>query len=453
MVGNVIPADARAGLWQRLAGLARGPIANAGIKSLALQVTAMILGFAQAMVFARVLGAAGYGMLAAAVEASAILAVMAVGGFDQYAVRELARLRAEDDLPAALAFLRFTTRLVLAASLLAGIGLAVAAVGADAQSGWRTTFILAGALTPLTAMMLLNAGRLRGLGAVVFSQTPIAVVRPCTVILAMALLWAAGMRIDAPLGMTTLLVATFVAQLVAAAGLSRVAATLGQPGAQPSRVRAWLMEAAPFFGTAVLVVIFSKVSTLMLAALVGPEAAGLFQPIAILVPVLALPVGALAMPFAPRVVELWRIGDAGTLRRITWMYTISTFIGTCFIGITVLIFGEYVLSLFGPEFVAVAPALVWVVAATIVFAALGPCEILSSMMNAQRTVLAAAVIGLTLTVALTALLIPVRGVEGAAMAFAVGIVSGRSTILALSLRRFGFDTSLLGALRFAILRT
>jgi O-antigen/teichoic acid export membrane protein len=445
--------NAPAEMWRFLSQVSSGPLARAGLKSLALQIAAIVFGLVQAVILARLLGATDYGMFATAAAVSAILAAVAVGGFDQYAVRELSRLRVDGDLGSALAFIRFGNRWALAASVLGGGALAaVAAVYAVGDSGWRTTFMLAGAATPLATLLLLRDGQLRGLGAVVIAQVPIAVVRPGIMIVLLVAFWLAGLLMAAPLAMTAWLLACAASLVVASAALRPRTGAIDTSGPRPALTRKWLVDASPFFGSTVVVIIFSQVLTLMLAALAGPEAAGLYQPITYLAPVMALPVLALAKPFAPRIVELWRRGEQSTLRRITWMYTVATFAGTSAIGLAVLLFGSYGLSFFGPEFVAVTPALRWIVAATMIYAALGPSEILSSMMGAQHVVLGGSIFALTLTVALAALLIPTFGVDGATIAFAAGIVAGRLAMLIVTIRRFGFDSSLVGALRFAFTR-
>jgi O-antigen/teichoic acid export membrane protein len=442
-----------AGLWRALAQITHGPMATAGLKSLAVQIAAIVLGLGQALILARTLGATDYGMFATAAGVSAILAAIAVGGFDQYAVRELSRLRADGDLPTALTFIRFGNRSALAASLVAGGGLAVVAgVYAGAESDWRTTFMLAAAATPLATLLLLRAGQLRGLGAVVIAQVPVAVVRPGAMILLLGAFWMAGLQMTAPHGMTAWLLACIAALVMASAALRPRAAVLNVAAPAPALTRQWLVDASPFLGSTVVVIVFSQANTLMLAGLAGPDAAGLYQPITYLAPVLSLPVSALAMPLAPRIVEVWRRGEETTLRRITWMYTAATFAGASLIGIAVLVLGEHMLSFFGPEFVAVAPALAWVVAATVIYAALGPSEILLSMMDAQHIVFAGSIFALTLTVTLAGLLIPSWGLEGAAIALAAGIVAGRLAMLTVIVHRFGFDPSLVGALRFTISR-
>lgn len=94
----------------------------------------------------------------------------------------------------ARAFLRFSMRSTLAASLVAGGGLATVAFMMDsiAEDSWRNTLMIAGALTPLTAMLLLSAGQLRGLGAVEFSQVPAAVIRPFGIKSITGAFWAVG---------------------------------------------------------------------------------------------------------------------------------------------------------------------------------------------------------------------------------------------------------------------
>lgn len=436
-----------ANLWRAFAQIARGPLAAAGLQSLAIQVAAIVLGLAQAVILARLLGATDYGIFATAMSVSAILAAIAVGGFDQYAVRELARLRADGDLPTSLAFIRFGNRATLAASILGGAILAlVAGAYGGHESDWRNTFMLAAAATPLATLLLLHAGQLRGLGAVVIAQVPVALIRPSALIVLLGAFWIAGLPMMAPQGMTAWLLACGAALLIASAALRSRTVPLAGLGAAPPRARKWLMDAAPFFGSTVVAIIFYQVNTLMLATMAGAQAAGYFQPIASIAPVLALPVMALAMPFAPKVVELWQHGDEATLRRITCMYTLASFTGTTVLGFGILLLGEYILRLFGPAFVSSAPAITWIVAAQILFSALGPSEILLAMTGAQRIVLAAQSAALGVAILIGAMLIPSWGVYGAAVSLAAGIVMGRLITTVVVFGRMGFDPSLAGTL-------
>lgn len=453
MVIKSDPVSIPTSLWQSVARIANGPMARTGLTSLAVQIAAIVLGLGQAVILARTLGATDYGIFATAAGVSAILAAIAVGGFDQYSVRELSRLRVDDNLPTALAFLRFSNRSTLLASLVAGAGLAVlAGAYAGPDAGWRITFILAAAATPLGTLLLLRAGQLRGLGAVVIAQVPIAVIRPTAVIVLLAAFWLAGLSMTAPLGMTAWLLASVAALVVASAAIYPLAAALDQSVPAHASARKWLMDASPFLGWTIVIIAFNQVNTLMLAVLIGPEAVGLYQPLTYVSPVLTLPVAALSMPLAPRVVELWRRGDSKSLQRITRMYTATTFTGTLLIGIAVLMFGDFGLSVFGPEFVAAEPALRWIVAAAVIYAALGPSEVLCSMTDAQHIVFGGSIFCLALTAALAALLIPHWGIEGAAMAFAAGLLAGRSALLVVTQRRFGFDSSLVGAFRSMLSR-
>lgn len=445
--------NAPGALWRAVVQIARGPLATAGLRSLIVQVAAIVLGLAQAVILARLLGVTDYGIFATAMSVSTILAAISVGGFDQYAVRELSRLRTDGDLPTALAFIRFGNRAALASTLLASGGLAaVAAAYAGVESEWRNTFILAAAATPFSTILLLRAGQLRGLGAVVVSQVPLAMIRPGAMIVLLGAFWISGITMTAPHGMTAWLLASVTALMLASAVLHWRKRLLDASRPSRSLGRKWLVDTSPFLGSTVVGILSAQVNTLMLAWLAGPEAAGLFQPIAYLAPVIALPLAAFTMPFAPRIVELWAHHSGTLLKRITLQFTALTLLGGLIIGSTALLFGEHILGMFGQRFITGTSGLGWVVAAQVLHLALGPAGILLSMTDAHRLVLAALVLGLVANVLLAILLIPLYGVDGAAISLAAGIVVGRLVMLAIAVKRFRFDPSIVGALVAAISR-
>lgn len=428
--------------WRAFLGVTRGPIAGAGLRSFALQAMSLALTVIQALVLARLLGAGAYGLFSAATSASAILAVVAVAGLDQYAVREAARLHDGGEAAHLAAFLRFGLLWTLLASAVTGAALIGAAILSGSADG---AFLLAGVATVPIALLLLLAGQLQGLGAVVVAQVPAALVRPGAMIGVLATAWLAGWRLDAAGAVAAFLAANVVALCLAAVALGRTGALLAEPAASRP-VRAWLGGTAPFLGAALVGILAAQANTLLLAALDGAEAAGLFQPVLRIAPIVALPLTALALPYAPRIVALRRPGAEAELRRITHKVAAAGFVGAGAVAAAVLAFAPEVLGLFGAAFETAVPALWWVVLAQLLFVAMGPAGVLLAMLGAQRDALAGLAIGLIVNVVAGALLIPGRGVEGAAIAFAAGAVAGKAVMLVAAIRRFGFDPSVVGAL-------
>jgi O-antigen/teichoic acid export membrane protein len=146
---------------------------------------------------------------------------------------------------------------------------------------------------------------------------------------------------------------------------------------------------------------------------------GLYSAAVRLQPLLVLPVYALGEPFNPAVAELFARGEREALgelyRRVVRWSLLAVFPA----ALCCLTLPELILSLFGKEFTAAAPALQILALGTWLGAAPGVAGYVLNMIGRPQVNLFNGILTAVLNIALFAVLIPTAGMLGAAAAYSV----------------------------------
>lgn len=434
-------------VFSRAKAALNGPIARGSITSLAVRSTGIVLLLVQAVMAARLLGPAGYGVVAVVFSIAQIASIGALFGYQSHSVRKIA-----SDLPHARhsEIRRYVVRavcVVFSLSMLAGLVISIMQFAAPEIFKSNTvTLIHLLALVPLLALIQLLKGVNQGLGKIVQSQLPHDLIRPAVLISVLVALIGAGWTLDPESFLSCLVFAYCIA--LAWAIWTTIRSILSLDRKQDSGAAREDRSAQPhtFFLLSLLIVLQSEFATLLLSVLSTPEQTGLYQPIARLLPLLALLITAALMPFVPRITELWSLGKMSEVIRLTGTFTLATTALSILSAFGLALLAPLVFLIFGNDFAAVAP-LVWIVAGAQVFRAMcGPVANLLVMAGHMRQVLIGHSAALITSVAVAYFLIPAHGVGGAVFAVAVNITVWNLVMLFLVRRNLGFDPSIFGAI-------
>lgn len=426
--------------------LLEGPIAKGTLISLMIRVGSIALGIAQAVLTARLLGPEGYGAVAYVISLSILLSTIVMFGTEPLAIREVARLKAMNDMAGLNGFL-FTIRwMVLVAALLGACAVALIIPEiSHANSEFEAVLFYTVLIFPLFAFILQSQGILRGFGNVVMAQVPFQVVRQIVLVGFLATVWTVGFDVGPKGYLNTVLVGAVIALVVIIISIRRTDRGTDTLRKTPSFGRI-SSQAAPFFAVSVLGLLLAEISTLMLAWWTDPEQTGLFQPIARIAPLIMLGAQAASMRYAPRVSEFWTNGEVDRLKDVTQIFTITTTGFALACGIAVLVLDDFILGLFGDAFVEMTTALWWVVAAQVFSSACGPVGLLLTMTNRTALAIWPQVIALIACLVTGYVLIPEHGAAGAAIAMSAGTLSWSLAMLISVKRNLGIDPSLFGYL-------
>lgn len=392
-----------------------------------LQGASMGLGFVISVLLARTLGVKEFGLYAFAMSFLALLSTPAAFGFPQLLVREIAANRAKGEWRAVFGLVRFSHRVALLASLglalLAGLGLWLFSGSLSAKT--VTTLAVALLGLPLLALAQLQGSALRGLDRILEGQTVQMLVRPAGFLLLFGGAWLVARELlSAPFALGLQVVATGVAFL--AGGLLLHHHLTRQVPAAPGIKSdpTWLRSALWLLLLALLGLIPQHAGVLLLGVMRGTEEVGLYK-IAFQAASL-IPFGLMAVntAIAPTLSQLYASGEMQKLRRVVLSAAGVSLAFALPLILFYLLAGSWFLeATFGKPFMASAGALAILTIGQAINAATGPVGLLLVMSGHER--LATVNIGVSsmLNVIFSLLLIPVWGIQGAAVATTLGLIA------------------------------
>jgi len=419
--------------------------------SFALKLVANALSFTVSILLARLLGAVGYGTYAYAMALVHLLSVPAKLGLPTLIIRYIAAYQTRSVWSLMRGLLLQANQAVLLISW--GLVLLAAVIGwalADRlPPEGLATFWLALVLLPLVALNALRTATLRGLGYVLLGQLPEALIKPGLFILLAGgsyLLVGAG-RFSAVWAMGMQVAASAAAFLVGVVWLVKRLPQAVKEASPTYETRAWIKSVLPLLALGSLQAINHETSILMVGAMKGAEAAGVYQVATRGAEVVSFFLVAVNMALAPVVSSLYTTGELQRLQRIVTISARVILLGSLPVALSMIIFGRWILlTVFGLEFVSGATALAILSAAQIANAGTGPVGLLLVMTGHERDTASSVGIGAAVNVTLNVLLIPVWGIEGAAMATAISVVTWNILQAVWVYRRLGIDSTAAGSL-------
>ncbi|MGY2046990.1 lipopolysaccharide biosynthesis protein [Methylobacterium sp. JK268] len=424
---------ARASLAARASRLLRGSAALAAIR-----LGGAGFGFLAQAFLARCVGAHDLGLYYAATSLAIVAALLATQGYTQIASRFAARYRAPSRRALYAAFVTRATRDSLGTALafaviIAALSLLVPGLDATTRLCGLSAALLVLANTSLTLFTnLAGAMRLFGL-----CYVPEGIVRPLVFLVLVVGLHLA--RPDASGAAVTGLF-TGLTVLIAAVQVRLLAPHLPERrppgGAERRLVRRWRGEARSLVLLSIYINIFADVGILCVTPFLAKSEVAVFGLCLKLALLVGYVVQVTQQVAVPDLADARRAGDHPAMRRLVRRSILLPAAATLAALLLVLVAGEPLLALFGPEFRQGAPALAILVGSQVLRAAAGPSAHLLTLTGAQGLNARLCVLALAVLVGANLVLTPAFGVTGAACAV---LASYAAWILAtaLTLNRLG----------------
>jgi len=190
----------------------------------------------------------------------------------------------------------------------------------------------------------------------------------------------------------------------------------------------------------------AQVSTLLVAAILGPEMAGAVFVADRTTRLVVLALNGINQALAPQISGAFYTGDVPHVQRITSLAALGGFVIALFVLAVFWIFGEAIFAIFNPAYATPTmhtTLVIFCIGATI-GTACGPTEILLQMTGLQQALfkllVTVNVVGLCVTAAATYALGPV----GAAMGIAGTVIVWCLIAVSIAKRKLGVDPSILG---------
>lgn len=406
-----------------------------------LQGASAAMAFVLAVLLARFLGSGGYGRYAVAFAWSTLLGVPAILGLNTFLVRGIATYEVREQWGLMKGLLFRANQLVLLTSTAIAVCGAIVAVTLLSPS-FRNTFCVAMLLIPITSLTLLRQGAMQAFGQVVKGQFPEYLIRPLLIIVCVVALEFVG---HGALTSTTALGANVtgvaVAFVVGAVMLKRtLPATLYS--IRPEYVtREWLRVSLPIMMIAGVWMANSYLTTLIVGALDGARAAGVYTAVQKGAEVIVILLYATNMSLAPAIARLQARKDWPGLEHTTERMARATLLVSAPVAIAFMLFPHAYLSLFGASFQTGAAALIILALGQLINAAAGPSGSVLLMTGHERVAVRGVIAGLIANVVLAVVLVPPLGVTGGAIAFALGLALWNAVLVVLARRLIGVNVT------------
>jgi len=202
----------------------------------------------------------------------------------------------------------------------------------------------------------------------------------------------------------------------------------------------WMTVSLPLFLVAGTYLINSQADTLMIGLLLDTTEAGIYVVASRVASLIGFGILAVNSIAAPMIASLYGQDRTDELQRILILGTWGTTVFALPVSLGLIIWGKFVLGLFGPDFSVGYTALVILVIGQLVNASTGLVGSLMQMSGQQVT--AFRVIGgsAVANIILNALLIPKWGIQGAAISTTVTTIAWSTILVYAAWRRLGVKT-------------
>lgn len=422
-----------------LAADERGQAGRMSAIAFAIRIVSAVIAFASQVLLARWMGSFEYGIFVLVWTTAIIAGNLSCLGFHTSVIRFVPEFRTRRMMEELRGILLASRLFVLiASSLIAGAGaLVVWLISPRIESYFVVPFLLGAVCLPMIALSDLLQGISRAHAWAFAALAPTYITRPVLILVFMAGALALGFPADAVTAVTAAILATYattIAQLVTVTG--RVDRKV-PPGPAKVDLAGWIAVSLPIFLIEGFSFLLTNADVLVVGAFMDPhEVAIYFAAVKTLALVhfvyFAVKAGA-AQRYAA-----YTHGDPARLAAFAQETVSWTFWPSLLMAAVVILLGEPILSLFGPDFTAGYPLLFLLVCGVVARAAVGPAESLLTMSGNQKVCAAVYALTLALNIALSVLLIPLIGLWGAALATTLSMVFEAAALSFTVWRKFGF---------------
>ena len=403
----------------------RGTITRGALGALAVNVAGAGLAFGLHVLLSRMAGLQGYGVYIYAFTWVSVLALGAKLGLDTGLVRFLPALALKRDWPRMKGLLRQSTRIsLLAAATLSGlVALGVGWFGSGLQADLRQTIWVGCLLLPVLVLTHLRQAALRGFKRASYAEVPDRVLRPLVMVSILLVVWIIlDRKVDAASAMAIHLAALTAALVVAHLWLVRALPSPAQEACPSYETRSWLATSLPFVIVSGSHLILGQVDILMLGAWMGPAEAGIYAAATRIAAFVAFALVAINAIAAPMISQLYTAQRMTALQHVLTLTARANLAFALVVTAVLFAVGDWILTLFGTEFVRGHDALVILIGGQLFNALAGPVGILMTMAGRERQAARILVLGVAVNIALNTVLIPLWGPIGAATATATTMV-------------------------------
>lgn len=389
---------------------------------MAIRALSMGLGFAVSVVLARLLGVRKFGLYSLAMSVLGLLVVPATFGFPQLLVREIAAYRVKNEWGLIRGLLRFAQRTSLLASLSIALlgGLALWLLSDRFSGETLQVLTLAFLALPFWALLQLHGEALRGFERILAGQWVSTVMRPLCFLTIVGVVWffAKGFS-NASLALGLQIIAVSVALAFAIILLRNQTNSFVPTDSIIQNTSIWVRSALSLALLTLLNLVPQHAGILMLGWMRNAEEVGIYKVAFQVASLLSFGRMGVNIVITPTLAKLYALGNRRKLQQVMIVaFTVATIFALPLVFLYI-IKGMWLLDkIFGEAFVTGGTALIILTLGYFSHAVMGPVGALLVMSRHEGRATLSISIACGVNLLFNILLIPLWGIEGAAISYA-----------------------------------
>ncbi|MBU2582095.1 MAG: polysaccharide biosynthesis C-terminal domain-containing protein [Alphaproteobacteria bacterium] len=300
---------------------------------------------------------------------------------------------------------------------------------------------------PIYALGDMQDGMGRSQAWMSIALIPPYILRPLTVLGSMVVAHEMGMPMTATTAAGAAIFATWLSALIQFTLVSMRMSKSVPAGPRSYNWGLWLKTSFPLFVICACELALQNADVLIVSSLMSPHSVAVYFAAAKTMSLIMFVHYAVGSAVANRFSALHARGDRDALKAFVRDAVNWTFWPSLAAAIVILALGRPLLWLFGPDFLEGYPVMLILVAGFLFRSAMGPSEFLLNMAGEQNACAMVLVFTAVLNVVLNLLLIPAFGLNGAALATALSLITTALLQYTVARRRLGLDVAIWSAWR------
>jgi len=418
------------------------------IKTLLLKMVNIGTMFLVSIILARALGVTEYGSYVFAFTLVSLFSESMFVGLRTIALRNTA-IYLEENTLGLLRGLNITLHqfMFVGAGLAATALLATAWYFSEQGNGYNPWVLVVGSALPFVlGLNRIRDGILRGAGSVLASQIPKLVVRPLLLLCSLLAAWYIwGTELDATWAMSVQIIAAAFACILYTYLLHRRLGNKLQASTAQYRRKEWFTSLVPLVISEAFYSLDARLGVLLIGVFLSSADAGVYHASFRLAELIILAHAAAIVVIEPQVAKLYHLRARTELQDKITSTTRLVFLVSLPIAAAMMIWGSWLLTLFGPEFSRAAPALTILAASQVINSAFGYPAMLLIMANKASEVLRIYMLGVSINLGLNILLLPSFGITGSAWAALCSILITQILLMIRAKQLLHLNSSIIGS--------
>ena len=394
--------------------------------SFVLKISGLLLGFIMQVVFARVLGIEEFGLYSFVATLVMFISTMTILGIDKSIIRYLPQYTENKDINLLSSFVTWSLRKIffsiLAASILLLIFEPVLAL-LPTPIGGILPFLMV-ALVVVNTPTNYIVGILLAMKKPVLSQFPLLMLKPFVIILCLIFaVFVMAIELDvADILVVNIFVSMAVLMIYVGFFFKYKKFKIKLANKEHGSKREWWMTSVGFIGISISSLIISQTDIIMIGSLHASKDVALYAVASKISGLLTFFLVSVNTVVAPLISEYYHGGKRAELIKIIDISSKIIILTTASAAFVLIFFAQYVLLIFGDEYVYAKDVLVVLCVGHCINALTGPVSYIMSMTGYQNYVVKILAVSCVINIILNWILINEYGIIGAAYATAIATI-------------------------------